>query len=393
MTPAARYAAAIAVLDDILAGAPAEKSLTSWARGNRFAGSKDRAALRDHVYDVLRAMRSLGGLGGGASGRHLILGLLRRDGIAPDTVFGAGGYGPAALSDEERGAAAGDMSQAAACDMPDWLWPHWQASLEDAAVEAALVQQNRAPVFLRVNQRRTDRDGAITRLAQDGVLAVPHPEVKSALEVIENERRIRLSGAFLDGLVDLQDAASQSAIAMLDIAPGAKVLDYCAGGGGKALAMADLFKADVTAHDIAPARMADIPERAARAGVRLRVAGPQDLGVGERFDLVLCDAPCSGSGTWRRTPDAKWRLTPQKLLEYNRMQADVVVAGAGHVGAGGALAYATCSVLHCENDDIVTAFCATRPEWQVAKTLRLAPSALHDGFFMIVLNKMITALG
>jgi len=394
MTPAARYSAAIEVLDTILAGTAAEKALTGWARSNRYAGSKDRAAVRDHVYDVLRGKRSLGAIGGGETGRGLILGLLRRDGTPPETVFGAGGYGPTALSDAEAAfdSASVPMSQAVACDLPDWLWPVWEASLGGAAISAAKVQQTRAPVHLRVNQRRSDIDTAIARLAVDGVKAVPHPRVKTALHVIENERQVKLSQPFLNGDVELQDAASQQAMAALDIAPGAHVLDYCAGGGGKALALADLFDAAVTAHDISVARMADIPARAARAGVSISVVGPEALSMDERFDVVLCDSPCSGSGTWRRTPDAKWRLTQDKLNEYNALQADVLAAGARHVKPGGTLVYATCSVLTCENDDIVNAFCAEHPDWKAAKTLRLLPSDHSDGFYMVAFLQSSTTL-
>lgn len=387
MTPAARYAAAIEVLDKILAGDPAEKSLTAWARGNRYAGSKDRAAVRDHVFDVLRAKRSLGVLGGGETGRLLILGLLRRAGIAPDTVFGAGGYGPAALTPDEAAEDDVQLSQAAACDIPDWLWPDWQASLGADSVACAQVQQARAPVYLRINQRRTTVDDSIAQLADDGIVAVPHPKVKTALEVIENERRVKLSRPYLTGQVELQDAASQAAMLSLDIAPGATVLDYCAGGGGKSLALADMYDTTITAHDIAEARMSDIPARAGRAGVTVSVVGPQALSSDARFDVVLCDAPCSGSGTWRRTPDAKWRLTPEQLNEYNDLQSDVLASGAKYVRANGMLIYATCSVLNCENEDIVAAFCATHPEWARAKTLRLTPTQHNDGFFLVVLKK------
>ena len=394
MTPAARLNAAIEVLDTIQAGTVAEKALTAWARGNRFAGSKDRAAIRDHVYEVLRAKRSLAHLGGGTTGRALILGLLRRENIAPEAVFGAGGYGPEALSDAElqAGLDPQTMTDAVACDIPDWLWPMWQASLGGQAAACAKVQQSRAPVCLRVNKRRSDRAGAIARLAEDGIVAVPHPDVKTALEVVENERRVHQSAAYIEGLVELQDAASQAAMLTLNIAPGATVLDYCAGGGGKALALADLYDAQVTAHDINAGRMADIPVRAARAGVDVATADRQGLDAMAPFDVVLCDAPCSGSGTWRRTPDAKWRLTAEKLLGYNDLQLDVLASGAGRVAPGGRLVYATCSVLDCENDAVVAAFCGMHPGWHVTKRLRLTPSPHNDGFFIVVLSSDQTTL-
>ncbi len=383
MTPAARYAAAIEVLDLIHDGGAAEQVLTTWARQNRFAGSKDRAAIRDHVYDVLRQWRSVAALGGGNNGRAWVLGLLRKQGLDPKTVFGAGGYGPEALSAEESTLPNPDMSPAEAADIPDWLWPMWSTDLGDEAGPVAKVLQDRAPIGLRVNLRRGTMTEAQAALAQDDIGTRAIDDVKTALEVIENPRRVAQSRAFQTGLVELQDIASQRA--MLTVAPfaGANVLDYCAGGGGKALALADLTDAQVVAHDIAPQRMADIPIRAARAGVNVTVTEtPQK----QAFDLVLCDAPCSGSGTWRRTPHAKWQLTEARLKELGEMQRDVIEGGAKCVATGGMLAYATCSVLRCENDAIVADFLARHPGFTLVSQDQLLPCAEHDGFFLAMMR-------
>ena len=388
MTPAARYAAAIAVLDQIVGGgAPAERVLTQWARGNRFAGSGDRAAIRDHVYDVLRARQSLAALGGGETGRHLILGLLRRDGPAPETVFGAGGHAPAALTAAEIAGPKQTATPADSVDVPDWLWPQWTASLKDAALAAARVQQQRAPLHLRVNLSRTDRVAAQASLRDDVIAAVPHPEVETALTVTENPRRVAASRAFRGGLVEVQDAASQIAIARLPLDGRMRVLDYCAGGGGKALAIADRIGRPVWAHDIDPGRMGDIGPRATRAGVDIKTLATRDLPAAGPFDLVFCDAPCSGSGTWRRTPDAKWRLTPERLDDLTRIQDDVLRRAAALTQAGGLLAYATCSVLTAENDDRIAAFLAAFPGWTLVETLRLIPDPAHDGFYLAILRR------
>lgn len=390
MTPAAQYAAAIAILDLINDGIPAEKCLTTWARGNRFAGSKDRAAIRNHVYDVLRGKRSLAWLGGGVSGRALILGLLRRDEIDPDSVFGAGGYAPTALTDTEREKGAPDISmpQAVAADLPDWLWPIWESSLgSERALAAAEVQKHRAAVFLRANLQRATMDQVLAILSEDDIVAEVSTHVKFGLEVTHNERRIAQCRAYLEGYVELQDVASQIAMATLDLAHDARVLDYCAGGGGKALALADMHSAKVTAHDIAPQRLVDLPARAKRAGVVVKQATTTQLPTLPTFDVVLCDAPCSGSGTWRRTPEAKWKLTKEKLFEYNSIQLDVLAKAERFVVTGGALVYATCSVLTDENEAVVEAFLRAHPAWQHTSTLKLCPTLAHDGFFMVVLTR------
>ncbi len=385
MTPGARVAAAIAVLDQIRDGAFAEQALTAWARASRFAGAKDRAALRDHVFDVLRCRRSLGD----GDERALMLRLLQRDGSDLAQVFTGLGHAPAPPSAAEAAALAAplDLSDAVACDLPDWLWPVWQDSLGPAAIKAATAQQARAEVFLRVNRRKTDVAGVIAALADDGIAVEPHDSVDLCLVVRDNPRRIKLSAAYLDGRVELQDAASQRAVQMVPVAPGARVLDYCAGGGGKALAFADRHDAAVFAHDIAAARMADLPDRAARAGVAITRLSPDQLDRHAPYDVVFCDAPCSGSGTWRRSPDAKWRLTRDRLDALCAIQNEVIARAATLVAPQGLLAYATCSVLQDENDAVVARFVQAHPGWAVTLRDQRLPGPDGDGFFLTLLGR------
>ena len=386
MTPGARVAAAISILDDIRDGQAAEQALTAWARGSRFAGSKDRAAVRDHVFDVLRARRSLGD----GTGRALMMRLVQRDGLGVDGLFSGEGHAPAPLTDDERAEldVPTSLSPAAMCDLPDWLWPHWQESLGLDAEPAALAQQARADVFLRVNQKRGLVQDAMDLLAKDGVATLRHPQIEGCLRVADNPRRVKSSAAFTDGYVELQDASSQFAIHAVTIPDGARVLDYCAGGGGKALGFADRSDAAVFAHDIAPARMKDLPERAGRAKVAIAQVATDDLFDAAPFDVVFCDAPCSGSGTWRRTPDAKWRLNQERLDTLNAMQAEVIASAAPLVAEHGLLAYATCSVLASENDAIVDAFCAANPEWRSEARHQLIPGPDGDGFYLNLLRKI-----
>lgn len=386
MTPGARVAAAIAVLDDIQGGAAAEKALTSWARNSRFAGSKDRAAVRDHVFDVLRAKRSLGD----GSGRSLMLQLCKREGWDISALFSGEGHAPAALTDAELDALNQplDLSDAARCDIPEWLWPRWQDSLGAAATPVALAQQGRADVFLRINTKRTTQAQVLASLASEEVAAAPHPEIAGCLRVSHNARRVKTTRAFADGWVELQDAASQFAVRAVTVPQQGRLLDYCAGGGGKALAFADLTDATIYAHDIAPARMGDLPARAARAGIDITLLATDVLIENGPFDVVFCDAPCSGSGTWRRTPDAKWQMDELRLASYMAAQDSVLAAASPLVGSGGLLAYATCSVLADENTGTIARFAATHPDWQVINTYQLLPGPQGDGFFLCLLTRM-----
>lgn len=381
MTPAARVAAAIDVLDEILRGDPAEKALTGWARRSRFAGSKDRAAVRDHVFQVLRCRRSYAALGGGHTGRGLMIGALRAAGDDPDLIFTGTHFAPAALTPQERSAGRPPADGAESLDLPDWLWTRFLNSLGNAAATAAAALRERAPVMLRVNLRTATRRDVIECLAAEDVVAEPAGIANSALIVREGARRVAATAAYREGFVELQDGSSQAAMEALEIPDGSRVLDYCAGGGGKVLALAAQAHATWVSHDLSPRRMKDLPQRAARAGVDVKIAGPPDLQPGS-FDLVLCDAPCSGSGTWRRTPDAKWRLTPDDLVLLTKTQARILDQAAPLVAVGGTLAYATCSVLTEENEDIARAFVARNTGWKMGRARRWPVSSEGDGFFL-----------
>lgn len=380
MTPAARVAAAIEVLDLIFDGATPEKALTGWGRTHRFAGSKDRAAIRDHVFDALRCRASYGWIGGGETGRAVMLGAMRVSGQVDD-VFSGIAHAPPVVDDSEVARDVAQADRATRTDMPDWLLPHFDRAL-GADAEAVLdVLKSRAGVFLRVNALSGDVAQATAVLAEDGISVVPVSDVKNALQVTENERRVALSAAYQSGLVELQDASSQRAINELDLRGGMRVLDLCAGGGGKALAMAAMG-ADVTAHDIDPRRMVDIEPRAARAGVEIAIVETDELATLDPFDLVLIDAPCSGSGTWRRTPMAKWDLTPDRLAELCDIQAEVLAQGAAHVRKGGTLIYATCSIFNSENSDIIQAFVGGPSRFEKVNETVMLPHAQGDGFYV-----------
>ncbi|WP_102223335.1 RsmB/NOP family class I SAM-dependent RNA methyltransferase [Acidimangrovimonas sediminis] len=389
MTPAARLAAAMDVLDRVQAGANAEQALTQWSRASRFAGSGDRAAVRDHVFTALRCLRSHAVLGGGGSGRALVLGGLRAAGRDPEALFTGEGHAPAPLTEAERThlAHSPELPPLAALDCPDWLAPVLKESLGDDFAPVMEALRHRAPVFLRVNTARASVDEAAASLATEGIATRPGPLANTALEVTENERKIRNSAAFREGLVELQDAASQALVAALPAASGQRVLDYCAGGGGKSLALAARGGLEVFAHDADPARMQDLLARAARAGARIGRLDTADVARAAPFDLVLLDVPCSGSGSWRRAPEAKWRLTRGRLDDLCSIQREILEDTVYYVAKFGYLAYATCSLIEAENGAQIEGFLAAHPEWKMTAEHRFTPRDGGDGFYLALLTR------
>ncbi|MHA7851029.1 RsmB/NOP family class I SAM-dependent RNA methyltransferase [Roseovarius sp.] len=388
MTPEARIQAAIEVLDGVLAGDAAEKALTSWGRRSRFAGSKDRAAVRDHVFQALRCRRSYACLGGAETGRGLMLGALRAGGVAPETVFTGQGHAPEVLSQDEAAGGAAPVTAGDRLDLPDWMVPLFEAALGDGAEAAARMLRERAPVCLRVNIRMNSVPDVIEKMMESGISVRRAEIAEEALIVTEGARKVAQSELYATGGIELQDGASQAAMASLEIAPGARVLDYCAGGGGKTLALAARHNAHWVAHDADPRRMADLPARAARAGVAVTRLEERDLAAAGPFDLVLCDVPCSGSGTWRRAPDAKWRLTPERLDVLCAIQSEILESAAALVAPGGQLVLTTCSVFRCENEDQSDGFLQTHPEWGETLRRRWPVSAEGDGFFLSVFKRI-----
>ncbi len=389
MTPAARVAAAIEVLDAILCGTPAEAALTRWARASRFAGSKDRAALRDHVFSALRNLQSFAARGGqplpGTTGRAVMIGALREEGACLVKIFNGQGHAPPPLSKAES-VDPGPVPEGQRWNVP----PPVQVMLQDSlgtteAFETAQALRTRAPVTLRVNLSRCTRQAAQAQLAAVGIDTRINPLAEAALTVTEGARQVHSSMLYRAGDIELQDASSQAVVEAVPLSPGMQVIDFCAGGGGKALGLAMRTGGLVWAHDIDPARMRDLPERARRAGAQIRLCSrTEDL---PQADLVLADAPCSGSGAWRRTPDAKWRFTAERLAELTGMQDAVLNSAARHVAPGGCLAYATCSVLREENAARVAGFLAGQAGWDLVMERRWMVTDEGDGFFLSLLKR------
>ncbi len=384
----ARYGAAIGLLDRILAGEPAEKVLTNWARSNRYAGSGDRAAVRDIVFDALRGSNHYRALAGFGGGRGIVLGQVIASGQGADAVFTGLTYAPETLTEAERAilAAPKQLSEPV-YDVPDWLVDDLRQSLGQDFERTMDALRERAAVDLRVNRLKSDIEAAAESLKRDGVQTKALRITPFGLRVTAGERKVAQSSAYTSGLVELQDAGSQAVVDALPLDGSPSILDYCAGGGGKSLAIASAScgKARITAFDKSPSRLNNLKERAERAGADVAIAQADPAGENRTFDLVLLDVPCSGSGAWRRNPDAKWKFSPEDLNALTETQNDILEATVGVVRKGGALAYVTCSLLRAENEDRISEFLTGNAGWTKVIERRFPLGQDSDGFFLCLM--------
>lgn len=390
MTPAARVQAAIELLDAIIdaakrEGAPADRLIADWARTNRYAGSKDRRAVRELVYSAIRACGPVP-----ENGRAAMLRLARND-TALEACFDGSQYGPATIRDGEPVAAAGVA--------PEWLVERLGAAgLSDSEMLALL---DRAPLDIRVNTLKADR--ATIELPEPG-----EPLTASQGLRFESGTQVEQWPHYAQGLIEVQDHGSQIICGALGVTPGETVIDLCAGAGGKTLALAAAMENQgrLIACDIDRNRLSKLAPRAERAGAGAIETMLLDPGreldaladLRGQADLVLVDAPCSGTGTWRRKPEAKWRLTPERLQRFAAVQDGLLDIAAALVRPGGRIGFVTCSLLDEEGKDRADAFLARHVGWhaleqalplgrQHGEGIRLTP--FHDGtdgFFVAMLG-------
>jgi 16S rRNA (cytosine967-C5)-methyltransferase len=395
MTPAARLSAAIEVLGDITARRrPAVDALKDWGLAHRFAGSGDRAAIAGLVYDALRRKASAAFVMGEDTPRAVLLGMLRLerklDLAAIERLADGGRFAPAPLTDAERARLdAASLDGAApwvAGDYPEWLDPNFAATFGDERAEEGAALASRAPVDLRVNTLNGTREEAAQAIAD----LAPTPTrwspigLRIALGADARSPAIHAEPAFIKGLIEIQDEGSQLAALMAGAKPGEQVIDLCAGGGGKTLALAAAMdnKGQLFATDDDKRRLAPIHARLERADVRnVQVRTPRGdsdvlADLAGKADLVLIDAPCTGTGSWRRNPDAKWRVRPGALEQRVKDQAGLLDRAAALVKPDGRIAYVTCSVLAAENGGQVSGFLAR-----------------HTNFAAVPVAEMTAALG
>ncbi|MER9415783.1 RsmB/NOP family class I SAM-dependent RNA methyltransferase [Mesorhizobium sp. M0306] len=368
-----RLAAAIEVLDDIgRRHRPVADALKDWGLSHRFAGGGDRAAIGNIVYDALRRKRSAGWLLGEDTPRAIGFGaLLLEWGQTAQSLNEAlegDKFAPPLLNADELTTLAArrlaDAPPAVRADVPDWCMPLFERAFGTAWVEEGAALGTRPPLDLRVNTLKADRGKVLAELAGTGAKPAriaPHGIRIPPIEGDGRHPNVQAEPAFQKGWFEVQDEGSQIAAELAGAEAGMQVLDFCAGAGGKTLALSAAMdnRGQIFAHDAEKARLAPIFDRIRRSENRnvQIVTKPAELApLGKHMDIVLIDAPCTGSGTWRRRPDAKWRLTQRQLDARKGEQETILDAARDFVKPGGLLVYITCSVFDEENGDQVSAF-------------------------------------
>jgi len=400
MTPAARLSAAIEVFADIEARRrPAAQGLKDWGLAHRFAGSGDRAAIAGLVYDALRRKASSAWIMGADTPRAVLLGMLARERAmsveAIAKLSDGARFAPEPLSDDEharlRAASLEGAPEHVLGDYPEWLDAPLAAAFGESRAEEGAALASRAPLDLRVNTLKASRDEAAdaigelkpqpTRWSPIGLRVIIAPDAKSPA--------VHAEPAFLKGQIEIQDEGSQLAALLAGAKPGEQVIDLCAGAGGKTLALAATMdnQGQIFATDTDKRRLAPIHDRIERAGARniqvITQRTDKDMlaDLAGTADLVLIDAPCTGTGAWRRNPDAKWRVRPGALAERLKDQAEALDHAATLVKPGGRIAYITCSVLDDENGAQVRGFAGRHPEFTVVPPAEVT-NALGDRGFL-----------
>ncbi|OJU92718.1 MAG: MFS transporter [Shinella sp. 65-6] len=422
-----RLSGAIEVLADIeTRRRPVADALKDWGLSHRFAGSGDRAAIGNIVYDALRMKLSHAFLMDDDSPTalgHAVL--LRQWGLAPEALaaeFEGDRFAPQPLSQDALAAFhARDLATAplhVQGDIPEWIQPSFEANFAGDWLAEAKALAGRPTLDLRANTLKAGRDKVLKALERNSALA--SAIARQGIRIPAGEGPARLPNvtadlAFQKGWFEVQDEGSQIVADLVVPGEGEQVLDFCAGGGGKTLAMAAAMhnKGQVHAYDTDRKRLAPIIERLKRAGTR-NVQVHEDISslapLKDRFDRVLVDAPCTGTGTWRRRPDTKWRLTEKNLEERLTQQQEALANASAFVRPGGALFYVTCSILPQENEEQVQGFCKANPQFEIldatdtwqklfgadtpqprsrgGKTVTLTPATTDtDGFFFCAMRR------
>lgn len=428
MTPAARIAAAMELLDEIQASPkPADQISSLYFKSRRYIGSKDRRAVAETVWRVLRTKARidwwLEALDFPADARARVLVDMIFQGITPEPDLFQGAHSARPPSQEERRlmeALRGKspfhhaMPAWVKGEFPEWLTPRLTALWGERLAQEVAAMRDEAPLDLRVNTLKATRDEAHIALKKERIPSTPTDISPIGLRLANRVALVQVQ-AWRDGLIEVQDEGSQLVALLTDAQPGMAVVDYCAGAGGKTLALAAAMqnKGRLVACDVAEWRVDKAQARLRRAGVhnvtRRVIDGESDKWIKRSagsFDRVLVDAPCTGTGTWRRNPDAKWQLTEETVLELVGRQQAILTSAARLVKPGGRMIYATCSILPEENEEQIEKFLASHPDFRVLPVpglwgdlvgtgcpvpgpyLRLSPYGHGtDGFFAAVLEK------
>ncbi|PHR93239.1 MAG: MFS transporter [Robiginitomaculum sp.] len=424
-----RIQAAIEVLNDVIEQhTPATEALRDWGKKHRFAGSKDRAAIGGLVHDALRRKSSIAWRMEDDGARALVFGTLvwawDESIEAIETAIADDDHGPEPLHDGEKKALSGakDLNHAPEwiqADIPEWVWPSFANNYGEDAIAEGQALLKRPPLDLRANKLKTTQADALEQLSEFGPISCTLAPNGIRIEAgmgLARLPNIQAEPVFLTGGIEIQDEGSQLVALLVDAQPGEKIMDFCAGGGGKTLALAGDMGGEgkIFAYDVDKRRLAPLYQRAMRAGAQnVNMCQPPLSKWGKlmkKMDRVLVDAPCSGSGTWRRKPDAKWRLSPETLEVRLKEQHIVLNQAKIYVKPGGLMFYVTCSMFAEENEGQIYTFLDENPEFELLSagevwedkigvdkakpwsedglTVTLTPASTNtDGFFFAVMER------
>lgn len=395
MKDSARIQTAIEILDLLFEfRQPADNAINTYFRTHRYIGGTDRRVISDLVWRTLRCYGRLSSLSAEKlTGRAAVMMILSYEKQDIETLFDGQKYAPAQPEVKEKAflKTLPPVFPSAELECPDWL-------KNKISPRDIVAMSNEAPFDLRVNTLKTDREQVLELLTQSGIKAEKTPFAPNGIRIKE---RVNLSSMplYRDGLIEVQDEGSQIVSLLTQAKAGQTVIDWCAGAGGKTLAMSAMMRAKGTIYavDNDPKRMRDLPDRACRAAAN-NVIVLNDYNNLKMYDLVLVDAPCTGSGTWRRSADARWRITPQQSAGIIKTQREILDKACRFVKKGGKLFYITCSLDPAENENQVRAFLQSHNDFKLEdlspvlenltgqkrtdKTVRLNPSVFQtDGFF------------
>ncbi|MCE9523303.1 MAG: RsmB/NOP family class I SAM-dependent RNA methyltransferase [Alphaproteobacteria bacterium] len=407
MTPGARLAAAAEILTEVVAmKAAADRTISGWGKAHRFAGSKDRAAIAERVYTVLRRRNECAFVLDSDTPRALIIGsLVAVDALDVDRIDALctdGTHALGALTPHERSALSEPRTPPQGQPWIKLNYPAWLHDEFVAAFGANLDQEiaglnTRAPLDLRVNALKAERANILEELEREGLAPVACTQAPLGIRLAgAGDTKVTMLTAYRDGRIEIQDEASQLSVVLANAKPGDTVIDLAAGAGGKSLALAAAManRGRIFACDIEPVRMLKMEPRLDRAGASIvQIAGDPygeaiKASVGEGADIVFVDAPCSGTGTWRRNPEAKWTLDPARLKTFRAAQAQLLDRAAVLTAPQGRIVYVVCSVLPSESSGQIDAFLARHPGWSVSTAKRFTPA--HDGtdgFFAAIFTR------
>ena len=400
MTPGARVSAVIEILDEYLLGKSENKLLLNWFRRNRFAGVKDRLAIRDLFFTCLRYKLSchwpFEQAGFSITGRSIVLGMLKSSGKRFDQIFDGIQYSPKPLSKSEKVVIDNfndTISYAPTfvrLNFPEFLESSFEDSLGNGFWDNLTSFSTQANLFVRINLIKSNVDSAINSLKKDGIEAELIPNYKNSLKIIGNNRKLSRSEAYLTGKVEIQDISSQAVVNFINPKKNIKILDFCAGAGGKTLAMASLTlgASEYFVHDTDRSKLNNLRLRCKRAGVHFKPLNLKSINKkNSNFDLVVADVPCSGTGVWKRNPGSKWLITEDKLVSILADQKKILREASKFVRKGGTLAYITCSVLKSENQEQIAWFLSKDLTFSFFEENVLLPIDGGDGFYVSLLIK------